>query len=418
MYQWPPIESILQKGGERKLHLVGSDESGNVDALSEVLAKHGHHFYAINLRVMNLNALRDVIHTFLQCDTTGTLTELSIQSGGDFCKYDEHSGIKYQDYLLSPTHSREPAFQNMLRALKVLRVSMVNLQWDTIAFSTQLVSLWVDRVTLGYDDAAMLFLRALSSACVLRDLQITDLITFRLPGITIDQGALPSVRFPSLKSLFLGGLTFNTLRTLLLMITPGPHRLKLYFGPECLTIAVEQSGHVQLPERVPLASLCSLLKPIPVDTLTLVDHIQCTTVWLKGAMLRTLLNALPTLKTLRLQNWILYRRTWRDIARQPHDTQTDPQTDSLPSLKGLYITSGKFGNTRLKDVRKVVTGHNLQKLVLGDTGETLGSNRKHRKPIQECRDLMGWLKENVRDFRLAEREYHLPESELYQWRLW
>ncbi|KAH7326787.1 hypothetical protein B0J17DRAFT_710089 [Rhizoctonia solani] len=140
-------------------------------------------------------------------------------------------------------------------------------------------------------------------------------------------------------------------------------------------------------------------------------------VWLGGAMFHALLQTIPTLKTLKLENWIFEEETWKGL-RRPHATQPDPQDQPILGLEGLYLSFPRIRSTHLSDVQEMVTSHPLRRVIIGILDKNSVPNHTHGKPLQERSDLMEWLRDNVSDFRVVDSEEHIPEFDSAKWKIW
>ncbi|KAG8740858.1 hypothetical protein FRC11_015095, partial [Ceratobasidium sp. 423] len=107
-----------------------------------------------------------------------------------------------------------------------------------MTFSTQLVKLWIQNITLGYDEAITPFLCALTSTPELHDLTIIDIWTFVKRDTVVNAKAFPVVTLPKLQHFFVDDLYLNTLELLLPKISPGSQVLKLCLGSKCLRVNI------------------------------------------------------------------------------------------------------------------------------------------------------------------------------------
>ncbi|CAE6458844.1 unnamed protein product [Rhizoctonia solani] len=415
--KWPSFECSLQRAGGCKLYLVGDDTLYGQIPLIQVLTEHGPRFRAINLNIHNPGVIRDAIDTMLQQGATESLTELSVRwtreldiipplpSGHDF------------NYILPRNHPQQSSFTKMMGALTAFRISGIQLNWDTLAFSHRLIELQVDSIMLGDDGAIIPFLHALSSASGLRDLKIISVATFSRPGVVPDRAILSSIKFPKLQSLLLQDLYLNTLELLIPIFTHARHCLRLFLTKICLRVNTLESdglgGELAQQSELDRATvLCALLKPLSLDTLILGEH-NVRRVWRDGTV-SLLLKGLPTLKTLKLYDWTFERMEWNNLTR-PQAAQDNPQEHPFAALENLHIVSSRIHSER--GVRDMVVSHPLQRVVLGAVAETLTSVQTYKRSL-EGSELVEWFRRNVPEFHLVGEEEHLSEFESTAWRLW
>ncbi|CAE6340760.1 unnamed protein product [Rhizoctonia solani] len=413
-----PLEYSLQRAGGCQLYLAATDGGWQLSKpLLKVLTEYGSRFRAINLNTGDRDAIKGAMHKVLEQSTTGLLTELSIRWINEYVT--SPALPNDPDYILPRNHPKHASFTDILGSLTAFRISGMQFHWDAMVFSTRLVELRIDSVTLGYDDAIISFLRALSLASELRDLKIISVSTFCRPGAAPDMGALSAIRFPNLQSLLLQDLYLNTLQILLPAFTPARHCLTLFLTGLCLKVNMLQSdelggGQAQQSEQDRAADLCTILQPYSLDTLTLGEHSE-REVWLRGAASHTLLKGLPTLKTLKLHNWIFELSEWEDLTR-PRAARENPQEYPFAALENLYMASAKIRCQYLDVVEEMVTSHPLRRVVLGGVYQTLTSSQTYNRSLEES-TVVESLQHLVPEFQLVDKDC-FPEFDWARWRLW
>ncbi|CAE6459900.1 unnamed protein product [Rhizoctonia solani] len=411
------IKRILRRVGGSPLHLAVFMEWASPTRLVKVLNEYGPRFRTVNLSASSRYVIRDAMHRLLEHDTPGSLCELSIQ----FNKAElvNHRTPEESDYLFPRDHIDHVSFASLVGTLTAFRISGLHFHWDTMARATRLVELRIEQITLGYDDALVSLVQALSSAPNLRDLKMISVSTFRDPAATHDRKLIVPVAFPNLKSLFLQDLYFNSLEYLLPIISPGSYRLILFLARKSLEINVvrdnvpgNEEEDIEL-ERVEVSDLGSALVDTPVDTLMITG--VWNDCWLTGPEIRLLLVAMPTLKALQISHWDLDHSVWRALRRSTA-ARSCPEDYRFPALESLYLCSARLINQR--GLRNMVASHPLQEVVLGGIfGDTL----RQLSESDSCdgdNGVTGWLKTNVPVFRLVRSFYEPPEFYSDVWQLW
>ncbi|CAE6370799.1 unnamed protein product [Rhizoctonia solani] len=405
-----PLELILQRAKGNRLHLVATDNSPDAsENIIKFLTKYGSRLHTINLSSSKHHLIKEAIERLMDQDAAGSLVSLAIRSteisndsgwqssGGD---YVIHRGYRYQE-----------SFINLIGALKVLRIQGVRFHWDTMVFSSRLVNLHIENITLGYDDEIYPFLRALSSASELRDLKIINVYTSYLPHSVLNSEVSPPVVFPTLQSLHVQVIFFNTLKSLLPMIATGSHRLSLFLESECLYNNWRDSDDGFGPDEpeifVDIISLCQVLEQASVDTLVLERTMGED--WLKGSGIHKLLQATPALKTLKMHSWNFNKDTWSNLT-------PDWTSGSFPMIEVLELTNATI--VADEGFREMVASHPLRRVVLGASTAATPRYSAPRKPLQEDSDVVTWMRENVPDFCLVDSRYVPSEMKGDIWGLW
>ncbi|EUC56023.1 hypothetical protein RSOL_155890, partial [Rhizoctonia solani AG-3 Rhs1AP] len=403
----------IKRAGGSKLYLPAAFEWATFDNFkwdfSDVLIGYGPRFYAINVTADKRAIVQETISMLLSSKhgPPESLSQLSIQLKEKTTYYHTNTPPLHSDCVI-PLESHEASFADMIGGLAAFRISGILFQWDTMVFSTRLVDFRLDNVTLGLDETLVPFMQALSSASELRDLKIISVNTHRLEPPTETVTPAP-ISFPKLQSLHLQDLHFNTLEILLPMITPGAHHVTLYFTKRSLhdkLLSDNDEGRQKIYlSRVHVPDFHPVLGLAPVHTLILSEHPDSGTRWLTGSTLCGLLEALPALKTLKLDHWHFDQAVWADLNRRNHPR--------LPALENLHLTNAIIRKTH--GSRDMLASHPLQQVVLGDNKSThMGSCEL----LQEDSDIVQWLRGTVPDFHLMDRAYRSSEFYLDEWQLW
>ncbi|CAE6510320.1 unnamed protein product [Rhizoctonia solani] len=412
-----PFELSLKRAGGSNLHLVAvaNSELMNISKdLIAVLTKYGHHFHSINLSIADRQILVDALDKLLQESNIGLLTKLSIRFINAF---NNLSLLPSDDsYIFHHDDPRQNSFIKLVGALSVFRIHGVHFHWQTAVFSTRLVELWIENITLGCDDAVVPFLQALSSASELRDLKIITVDTFYRNTTSSTSGLSSRIVFPNLQLLYLRDIYCNTLKSLLQMIAPGSYRLTFFLRETSLhnNLYEQNFDDVELDhpevELAEIGELCEALEGVPVHTLMLSEHLVSGR--LTGPTLQVLLKAMPTLKTLKMHRWVFDEAVWSGLKR-PQDNQDDHQERSFPALEHLQLV----GATILTDegFQDMVASHPMQQVMLGGTIASGCSDDTTQRPFEEGNRTVTWLRGTVPNFRLVGDRYCPPEFQPVRW---
>ncbi|CAE7133275.1 unnamed protein product [Rhizoctonia solani] len=414
------IKHVLPRAGGCKLSLVAGQFSlRNVynisESLPELLTQYGLRLRAINLSTDNLRMIRDTV-TNLPLVGATSVTEISIEL---------NKGLRVAprlprdpDYIFPPSYPEQDSFTDTIGTLKAFRISGIYFHWDTMVFSGRLVELQIANITLGYDEAIIPFLHALSSAPGLRDLKIISVTTFRHEGVPFNQHALSnmSVEFPNLRSLLVQKLYFNTLECLLPMIKSVWDCLVLFLNYRCLRTKEEGDRQMRPPRVDRVTNLCKILSPLSLDALTL-GHGHDEETWLDMITFQVLLKGLPTLTTLRMHNWIFEGGIWQGLTR-PSVAESDSQAHSFAALENLYLNAARLRTCTfpLGDVQRMVASHPLRLVVLGGVRESAPPHAYQDSLLGT--DVVTVFEKNVPEFRLVNQLEFLPEYYLDSWQLW
>ncbi|KEP49571.1 3-ketoacyl-(acyl-carrier) reductase [Rhizoctonia solani 123E] len=319
------------------------------------------------------------------------------------------------DFLISRGDSNYASFARLMEKLMVFRISGIHIRWDIVAHSTRLVELWIEKVAIGYDNAVVPFVRALSSAPNLRDLKIISVSTFCDLDATDERNSLAPIAFPNLESLFLQDLYFNTLEHLLPAIFPSSYRLTLFLTRKSLTRGAPEDEEEDFePQFVDIHELGSVLAlaQTRVDTLMLSGVLDDC--WLTGPELRALLLSIPTVKTLKLHNWDLERTVWRALRRSPA-SRSHPEHHQFPALENLHFYCAKILNQR--GLKNMMTSHPIQRMVLGAVCLDVKGGLSEWL-CDEDDNIITWLNAKIPALHLVDSTYQPPEFYSHVWRLW
>ncbi|KDN46728.1 hypothetical protein RSAG8_04108, partial [Rhizoctonia solani AG-8 WAC10335] len=322
--------------------------------------------------------------------------------------------------------------------------------WDQIKLSNQLVELRLQSVNFCGNSQLLDFLQALNSAPELRNLKIISVLVFpeSSPG---PPPVSRSVKcpVPKLQTLLLKDLDYSALQILQGSLTPGPYHTTL-----CLT---EKITYIHEPREEPtivdFKDLCKVLKRISVDKLVLCGEWEEKKAWLDHTGLRSLLQSLPTVKTLIMSYWKFHKdgpyRAAQSSSISAHRENTHHELLEIPqgglacsrttSIRRKGIQESNYAQMLDVEVlRSVVPSHKLQEMSLSgcvapahknnsDTEDmdTDGSNSADdfKDSIDwhcfESKDkVVKWLKTQVARFYLEDvpktesRDYETSEWEL------
>ncbi|CAE6444404.1 unnamed protein product [Rhizoctonia solani] len=349
------VELSLGRAGSRELHLAGvlsTHRSLNID----ILEKHTSRFRTVNIISESYDAIRRMIGVFLASSTPVLLSELSI------CQKQATSFYRglpseYQD--LYPVHpdTDDPIFEfyGLLGSLSILRLSGAHIRLDRLP-SDQLTKLRLQSLNLGYDHEMIFALRCtLSSATRLRDLGFVSIRTFPNSGWPLEDSyiATQTITIPSLQTLLIQDLYFNTMTYLLASITSRSHHMTLYITENYRQYNDAEDGYSGSPD---MTTLHRILKRTPVHTLC-IDHTR----WMLSSDIRDLLKSMPLLNTLRLDHRELYEQDCNTIQR-PGSRKSQR---SFPHLVNLHLSRIEIWDK--KAFKKMVASYSssLKGVVLG-----------------------------------------------------
>ncbi|CAE6408627.1 unnamed protein product [Rhizoctonia solani] len=362
----------LQRAGRSTLYLAANlGASMSSRNLAVVLAEHGSRFRTINISTHDVAAIRDAISKLLKYAQHGTLSELFLQLRAPHVWI--HGPPNESDYIDSHDHP----LSSLMQSLTAFRVCCVQFHWDTISFSSRLSELHIEQVTLGYDDKIAPFVQSLASATGLRDLKIISVSTLRRSGTASDSTPLTPVVFPALQSLFIKNLYFNTLEQLLPAVAPGSHRLTLFPTLSSLEVNSIVDGYSTAGSgEIEYDGLRQLLEHTVVDTLMVTGGGSRGNEWLTRFELVGLLKSMPTLKTLKLEQWKFGSDLCKSLTRTNHSHASS--SSLIPDLQALYLTSIEICDDKL--FREMIVSHSLRQVVLGGFSQGVKAQRGSRAP--------------------------------------
>ncbi|CEL56293.1 hypothetical protein RSOLAG1IB_07709 [Rhizoctonia solani AG-1 IB] len=442
-----PYELSLQRAGGSLLHLAADvDADYNQDmreAMLKLLSEYGPRLRAVNLGV-NENGSKtavSAIEALLYHNTTDgfQLSELSIT------RYYKHPSLSHflfassardlhytvprdRDYIFPRDSLQQASLIRLLRSLTVFRVSKVLLHWDNVAFSSQLVDIQIENVTLGYDDAIISFLASLASASQLRNLAISDVITFERTDKTAEMNAHPLIVLPKLQSLVIQDLFFNTLKTITSTISSGQAHLTLFLNKRCTQVnrkerriqRLDHSWDSDVDVGSDLSELWAVLGTIRVDTLELGWWFEHKA---QQSLFRTVMKTMPTLRMLVIDLWEFGTKLPGGIANtsgQSNDDHSDPEDHTLPILECLRLTRIKIHDYQV--FQKMVTSCPIRQIVIGASVtnsdiDLAEDPDRSLQPLQENANLLGWLQEKIPHVCLVDKDYCPPGFHRYVWKL-
>ncbi|CAE6435331.1 unnamed protein product [Rhizoctonia solani] len=370
------------------------------------LRNHAHRFRSINIAggIHHPTLSKDIIDVFLE-NIPSQLSELSIRHAT--AKEWSQSFVPSEGQYIIPHSSSDWApFLEIVKSLSILRISGDAFSLRHMVFSNRLVELRLQSVTIGLDSEFSEFLNVLSSASELRELKLISVITIR--DLIVPRGTVREKQhttLPKLQSLFLEDLYSNTLDLFSQWLTPASCRLSLYLTDS----STEEISNNFQPSPVDTERLCSILRPIAVDTLVLFGSSQ-----LAINMLRRLLESMPTLKNLKFDSWL--GPEGRDALKRPEPQTASVESDSgvFPKLEQLYLTSLWVEDGYEEALKDVVASHPIRKMVLGDI--ILVGSGERAKLLDDGEPICEWLRSTVSDFHLETARP--PEFYSSIWQLW
>ncbi|CAE6440350.1 unnamed protein product [Rhizoctonia solani] len=358
-----------------------------------IISNYITQFQFVNIFDASRRAIRAALAAFTDWSGSNplSLNQLSIhrQRSRGF-----HRNVPVDDLLFS-TASRQQSFNRLVKGLTILRIKNTLLHWQTVRFSDRLTSFHLQDVLLGPDSELISLLSAISSAAQLRDLKLIQVRTYK------DATPLPNlvghsrIRFPNLKSLFIEGLSFNTLQILLVSIQPQSYRLTLMLSPKLknMTPRTAEVTDAHLHE------LFKLLKHVPVHTFGLDLDLHRLSVHFKA-----LIDALPSLVTLRLKTTALTPANCTALERscEIHGF-TSPTFVNFHLFYSVIVDAEAF--------KRMVKSHSgsLQRLVL--SGSHDGDNEHHERNREKALD--DSLREIVPEYMRGDDTYEYPDHQLF-----
>ncbi|QRW26511.1 F-box-like protein [Rhizoctonia solani] len=458
-----PYERSFHNARDAPLHLAATIDHHTYKDTLKAISEHGLRLRTANFMInyINLKLARGFIKKLMRYNI-GVFSELSIMhyyvpyvapcdnsdydGYNDYNNYEPEPGLPTEDDFIFPHDSPEhTSFAQFLGSLTAFRISNVLFHWDNIAFSSRLVELRMQEVNLGYDDAIILFLKALSSASQLRDLKIIAVDTFHKPSITTRVDT-HSITFPNLQRLLVKELYFNTFQIIVSMISP-LHPLVLSFNYKITRInKLDDDDVININPNFLEDAEADIQNADmniannnngPTDPMELWDAlgpIQVETLRLPGTFtndlppqIRKAMRAMPGLLTLEVENVDFTaspdehgRHCHSDALNRSNKFESDPEDPEgkpFPALEKLRLTRVIVDDSTA--FREMVTSHPLRELVIGGRirlSDSHGTNSL--QPIHEDSDLVRWLRGVVPDVRVVDSDYRLPGFYDDVWQLW
>ncbi|CAE6397919.1 unnamed protein product, partial [Rhizoctonia solani] len=387
------VELSLERAGSRELHLAGvlsPYRSHNLD----ILEKHTSRFRTVNIISESHDAIRHMIGVFLASSTPVLLSELSIYQK-QAASFHPRSSCDFRELYLVHPDTDDPIFEfyDLLSSLSILRLNGAHINLSMLP-SDQLTVLRLQALNLGYDHEMLSTLNCiLSSATGLRELEIVSIRTFPNSGWPLEGSYVASqaITIPSLQTLLIQDLHFNTMTYLLIGITSRSHHMTLNLTENYRRYNDAEDEHSGVPD---LTILYGILKRTSVHTLC-IDH----TVWSPSSEIRDLLKSMPLLETLRIDQQQLYTQECNAIQR-PGSRKSQR---SFPHLVNLHLSRIKIWDKEA--FKKMVASYSssLKGVVLG---AMVCDNQKAQRltwaPLGENEEIVTWLRDNVADFKLAD----------------
>ncbi|CAE6404049.1 unnamed protein product [Rhizoctonia solani] len=371
--------------------------------LFDDLAKHRSRFRAINMVIPN-EAPRQLEHFFdrMLKPASHPPSELSLYLRRPSDSDDDiDTALNLKQRLFCELL---PQFTEFLVSLSKIRFSGAGVRWDQVIFSDRLIELQLEDFVLGHKPDLDTFLTALSSASKLQVLSLTSITTFNItPEIPEHSDRNPTISLPGLKRLHIEDLYFNTLRDVIGSISQGQHQLTLVLTTNSLQIAAPAGLDFQ---DASINALCEVVSSTPVDTLLLCGRRRGG--WLDEEELEALLQAAPSVKTLKMSHWRFRSSECRVLTR--------PQSSdgAFPAIKNMHLCWA--GIIDQEGFKSMVTSHPIQRMVLG--GYTESEPGDFFDPFRGSEEIVAWLDSNIPNFRLYDLDYEPPEFKLTEWQLW
>ncbi|KAF8737821.1 hypothetical protein RHS02_06020, partial [Rhizoctonia solani] len=454
-----PYERSFHNARDAPLHLAATIDHHTYKDTLKAISEHGPRLRTANfiINYINLKLARGFIKKLMRYNI-GVFSELSIMhyyvpyvapcdnseydGYNDYNNYEPEPGLPTENDFIFPHDSPEhTSFAQFLGSLTAFRIRNVLFHWDNIAFSSRLVELRMQEVNLGYDDAIILFLKALSSASQLRDLKIIAVDTFHRPSITTRVDT-HSITFPNLQTLLLEELYFNTFQIIVSMISP-LHPLVLSFNYKITQInkldddvininpnfLEDAEANIQNADTNIAGNNNGPTNPMELwDALGL---IQVETLKLTGRFtndsppqIREAMRAMPGLLTLEVEDVDFTaspdehgQHCHSDTLNRSNKFESDPDGKPFPALEKLCLTRVIVEDSTA--FREMVTSHPLRELVIGGRIRLSDSDWPYSlQSISDDSDLVRWLRGVVPDVCVVDSDYRLPGFYNNVWQLW
>ncbi|CAE7211833.1 unnamed protein product [Rhizoctonia solani] len=391
----------LQRASHQNLHLAVSIHHFSLKRL-EILTGHWHRFSAVNIWLDSLlgDNITDYFRMILIDSPPGSISKLSLKR-------------KTHGYLLPPGQHNlstglKAQMNRLISSLSVFRISKVHIDWSPITFSHRLVELRVADTMLEDDFEIQSLFAALSSAPELKVLKLISIESYVSESGTIP---LNVVSLPKLELLHLEHLYFNLLELTLSHIARGSYNLTLSLNKE----TSREDSDDDLEGNVGTDRLDVLLKSAPIDKLILSGDDDFS--WTSSTGLRYVLQSVPDLKTLVLNNFVVNPELLKGLKSFSNST-TPTNKNTFPQLTRLEIHRASLP-VSLADLKPgfeaVFESHQIQTMVFGGFLKS-GPEVEDGELLDEKDEVLEWMRRRVPRFHLS-HEPGAPEATDI-WRLW
>ncbi|CAE6498046.1 unnamed protein product [Rhizoctonia solani] len=403
----PPTEHILQRASSGDLHLAVSIQHPQLVQLQNLLdplKAYIFRFRTVTISSGSSYIAKVLVDVLLSHNAIESISKLSLQRKVVGRATKALTLPRADDYLNPGGYPLQTQLGQLIQSLSVLRISHIFLNWSNITFSPRLVELRLEHVLFVNHADARLFLQALSSAHQLRDPKITSVTTrigdrdeeapFRL--------SLP-ISLPNLRHLQLGDIAFGDLCLFLSAIAPGLHSITLFIT-SLITYKLLQNNKWS---RTEIGPLCEFLVQFPVEKIILGGHKWSDADSWAKMNLNGVLRSTPALKALILDSYTLDHNILQTLS-PVQGADSDNRDDKFPRLDSVEFRRAKIedGGAELKGFIEAQV-HPIGTLVLG---ATLQHGSGSARTLQENDEIVGWLKENVPDFRLVDNRHGAPDT--------
>ncbi|CAE6395400.1 hypothetical protein ACGC1H_002070 [Rhizoctonia solani] len=406
-FDWQRImELAIPRAGGADLNLVadGFWSPDDIFHLGTYIAR----FRTVNIFTEYFGATGDILEVLASQHQTESvaLSRLSIS-----IPYSHSRRLPMITDYVFQSNSEQLQFQKIFERLSLLQLKGSLLRWDVLSFSDRLITLCLKEISLGYDSEIALMLKALTSATQLRELTLIRITTFNDPLPHRDLSESSKISLPSLRSLLIQDVYFNTLRFLLLAVQSGSHLLSIVFTRKTLHNNYYEGSS---SENTDITRMCELLRSTPVHALlidgeTWDNESQVVTTWQLGR----LLEALPALNTFWANMWY-----FDDLYCKSLQRPRECEGSSFPPLVNLYITCVEFPDPNA--FKRVVDSYSssIQRVALGGPSSLITKAQVDWDPPGSEEELVAWLRENVPEFIRTGRSFEPPEFRQISWQLW
>ncbi|KAG8730485.1 hypothetical protein FRC12_020239 [Ceratobasidium sp. 428] len=156
---------------------------------------------------------------------------------------------------------------------------------------------------------------------------------------------------------------------------------------------------------VDLSDFHFLFEGVPIDILLLGEMFSCSNQF----QLRTVLYAIQSLNTLKVENWIIDQEFCEIFTRV--ESHVHVSGLSAPKIRNLHLTNAKIVDQQgLKDL---VLSHGLEQMLLGGYLSHGSGLEADWQPLMVWEELVEWLAENVPAIQLVlGGDYRSPEFQI------